>query len=119
MFSEMIDDGYIHWNLLRHMLKAGLIGLAQKLVTDLRWLGAKLSITGPADLLNDYLSIKGQVDNKVWYLKLGNLNSMYNYGAFLNVFKCTSEYEVRLDVSMIIKVPQAATVSPFMILPYP
>lgn len=64
MFSEMIDDGYIHWNLLRHMLKAGLIEMAQQLVTDLRWLAAKLSVTGPADLLNDYLSIKGQVDNK-------------------------------------------------------
>jgi len=61
----MIDDGYIHWNLLRHMLKAGLIKMAQKLVTDLRWLTAKLSVTGPADLLNDYLSIKGHVDNKV------------------------------------------------------
>ena len=65
MFSEMIDDGYIHWNLLRHVLKAGLIEMAQQLVTDLRWLAAKLSVTGPADLLNDYLSIKGQVDNKV------------------------------------------------------
>lgn len=63
----MINDGYIHWNLLRHMLKAGLIGEAQKLVTDLRWLAAKLDVTGPADLLNDYLSIKGQVDDKVIY----------------------------------------------------
>ncbi|KAJ7373729.1 wD repeat domain [Desmophyllum pertusum] len=63
-FNEMINDGYIHWNLLRHMLKAGLIGEAQKLVTDLRWLAAKLDVTGPADLLNDYLSIKGQVDDK-------------------------------------------------------
>ena len=63
--SEMTDDGYIHWNLLRHMLKAGLIKMAQKLVTDLSWLTAKLSVTGPADLLNDYLSIKGHVDNKV------------------------------------------------------
>lgn len=62
--SEMTDDGYIHWNLLRHMLKAGLIKMAQKLVTDLSWLTAKLSVTGPADLLNDYLSIKGHVDNK-------------------------------------------------------
>ena len=61
----MIDDGYIHWNLLRHMLKAGLVGMAEKLVTDLRWLAAKLRITGPADLLNDYMSIKGVVDNKV------------------------------------------------------
>jgi len=47
------------------MLKAGLIKMAQKLVTDLSWLTAKLSVTGPADLLNDYLSIKGHVDNKV------------------------------------------------------
>ena len=61
----MIDDGYIHWNLLRHMLKAGLVDMAEKLVTDLRWLAAKLRITGPADLLNDYMSIKGVVDNKV------------------------------------------------------
>ena len=64
-FSEMKDDGYIHWNLLRHMLRAGVIGEAQKLITDLRWLAAKLAVTGPADLLNDYLSIKGHVDDKV------------------------------------------------------
>lgn len=63
--SEMLDDGYIHWNLLRHMLKAGLIEMAQNLVTNLKWLTAKLSVTGPADLLNDYLSIKGHIDNKV------------------------------------------------------
>ena len=61
----MMNDGYIHWNLLRHMLRAGLIGEAQKLITDLKWLAAKLEVTGPADLLNDYLSIKGHVDNKV------------------------------------------------------
>lgn len=61
----MIDDGYIHWNLFRHMLKAGLIGEAQKLITDLKWLAAKLDVTGPANLLNDYLSIKGHVENKV------------------------------------------------------
>ena len=65
MFSKMIDDGYIHWNLLRHMLKAGLVDMAEKLVTDVTWLAAKLRITGPADLLNDYMSIKGVVDNKV------------------------------------------------------
>ena len=47
------------------MLKAGLVDMAEKLVTDLRWLAAKLRITGPADLLNDYMSIKGVVDNKV------------------------------------------------------
>lgn len=64
-FSDMMNDGYIHWNLLRHMLRAGLIGEAQRLITDLRWLAAKLDVTGPADLLNDYLSIKGHVDNKV------------------------------------------------------
>ena len=63
----MIDDGYIHWNLLRHMLKAGQIGEAQKLITDLRWLAAKLDVTGPANLLNDYLSIKGLIENKVIY----------------------------------------------------
>ena len=66
-FREIIDDGYIHWNLLRHMLKAGLMRMAQNLVTDLRWLAAKLSVTEPADLLNDYLSIKGHVDKKVLY----------------------------------------------------
>ena len=64
-FSDMINDGYIHWNLLRHMLRAGLIEEAQKLITDVKWLAAKLDFTGPADLLNDYLSIKGLVDNKV------------------------------------------------------
>ena len=64
-FSEMIDDGYIHWNLLRHMIKAGQLKLAQDLVTDFKWLAAKLSVTGPADLLNDYLSIRGNVDNMV------------------------------------------------------
>ena len=64
-FSEMFDDGYIHWNLLRHMVKAGQVQLAKNLVTDLKWLAAKLSVTGPADLLNDYLSVKGNVDNKV------------------------------------------------------
>lgn len=63
-FSEMFDDGYIHWNLLRHMVKAGQVHLAKNLVTDLKWLAAKLSVTGPADLLNDYLSMKGNVDNK-------------------------------------------------------
>lgn len=64
-FGDMVNDGYIHWNLLRHMLRAGLIGEAQKLITDLKWLAAKLDVTGPADLLNDYLSIKGHVDSKV------------------------------------------------------
>ena len=61
----MIDDGYIYWNLLRHMIKAGQLKLAQDLVTDLKWLAAKLKVTGPADLLNDYLSVKGNVDNMV------------------------------------------------------
>ena len=64
-FSDMINDGYIHWNLLRHMLRAGLVEEAQKLITDVEWLTAKLDVTGPADLLNDYLSIKGRVNNKV------------------------------------------------------
>ena len=62
----MVNDGYIHWNLLRHMLKAGLVEMAQNLVTNLKWLTAKLSVTGPANLLNDYLSIKGHIDNKVF-----------------------------------------------------
>lgn len=52
------------------MLKAGLLDMAEKLVTDLRWLAAKLRIAGPVDLLNDYMSIKGVVDNKVLSLMI-------------------------------------------------
>lgn len=63
-FSEMKNDGYIHRNLLRHMLRAGLIEEAQQLITDLKWLAAKLDVTGPADLLNDYLAVKGHEDSK-------------------------------------------------------
>ena len=61
----MKNDGYIHRNLLRHMLRAGLIEEAQQLITDLKWLAAKLDVTGPADLLNDYLAVKGHEDSKV------------------------------------------------------
>ena len=64
-FSEMKNDGYIHRNLLRHMLRAGLIEEAQQLIRDLKWLAAKLDVTGPADLLNDYLAVKGHEDSKV------------------------------------------------------
>ena len=64
-FSEMKNDGYIYRNLLRHMLRAGLIEEAQQLITDLKWLAAKLDVTGPADLLNDYLAVKGNEDSKV------------------------------------------------------
>ena len=61
----MKNDGYIHRNLLRHMLRAGLIEEAQQLIRDLKWLAAKLDVTGPADLLNDYLAVKGHEDSKV------------------------------------------------------
>lgn len=93
-FSDMMNDGYIHWNLLRHMLRAGLIEEAQKLITDLKWLAAKLDVTGPADLLNDYLSIKGHVDNKVILfdhpmLSVGILNRKnvwkFSYSKLLNI----------------------------------
>lgn len=102
-FSDMMNDGYIHWNLLRHMLRAGLIEEAQKLITDLKWLAAKLDVTGPADLLNDYLSIKGHVDNKVQVilfdhprLSVGILNRKnvwkFSYSKLLNIkfyFHCS------------------------------
>lgn len=79
----MIDDGYIHWNLLRHMIKAGQLKLAQDLVTDLKWLAAKLKVTGPADLLNDYLSVKENVDNMVVLILSSYLSYLSSYLIFL------------------------------------
>ncbi|XP_015776356.1 PREDICTED: apoptotic protease-activating factor 1-like [Acropora digitifera] len=94
-FSDMIDDGYIHWNLLRHMIKAGQLKLAQDLVTDLKWLAAKLKVTGPADLLNDYLSVKGNVDNMVVLMLFsvwdsGSGRELLNFaGHKKDVFSCS------------------------------
>ena len=65
-FDEMEDDGYIHWNLIRHMLKAGMTDIdAYNLLINLSWVAAKLRITGPADLLNDYISVRKNINNEV------------------------------------------------------
>lgn len=64
-FYEMIDDGYIHWNLVRHMLKAGLQQEALALLVNLTWITAKLSVTGPADLLSEYIYSKELINSKV------------------------------------------------------
>ena len=61
----MIDDGYIHWNLIQHLLKAGLQKEAFALLVNLTWVTAKLQVTGPADLISEYISIKEHIDGKV------------------------------------------------------
>ena len=64
-FSEMIDDGYIHRNLVRHMLKAGMWQEALALLVSLEWITAKLRATGPADLLSDYINMMECIGSEV------------------------------------------------------
>ena len=65
----MEDDGYIHWNLIQHMQKAAMVdGDAYNLLVNLRWVAAKLKITGPADLLNDYISVRKSIKSEVKYV---------------------------------------------------
>ena len=56
-FHLLADDGYVHSHIGMHMLEAGMTTLWSKLLTDLRWVSAKLKNCGIADLLNDYLKI--------------------------------------------------------------
>jgi len=64
----MEDDGYIHWNLIQHMQKANMTDDVYNLLTDLSWVSAKLRVTGPADLLNNYISVGKSIKDRVGVL---------------------------------------------------
>nr|WEC89224.1 apoptotic protease-activating factor 1 [Polypodium hydriforme] len=53
-YWKLSNDGYIHWNLIEHLLQAGNTTGAVQLATDLRWLDSKMRNTVLADALNDF-----------------------------------------------------------------
>lgn len=53
-FHKLPNDGYIHFHLGYHLCKAGQTELFPKIFFDLRFIGEKLKVTGPADLLLDF-----------------------------------------------------------------
>lgn len=52
-FHKLPDDGYIHFYLGYHLYKSKSYHYFQKIYFDLQFIGEKLRITGPSDLLVD------------------------------------------------------------------
>ncbi|XP_014670675.1 PREDICTED: apoptotic protease-activating factor 1-like [Priapulus caudatus] len=57
------NDGYIHWFLLYHLFKARLYSEVAEVLLDLRFVDAKVRVTGPADLLHDYIRYGKVIDH--------------------------------------------------------
>jgi apoptotic protease-activating factor len=63
-FSELPDDGYVHHNLIMHILKAGRKTDAAHLLTDLQWIESKLRVCGPSEAIVDYLRFQSLQSEK-------------------------------------------------------
>ncbi|XP_041472197.1 apoptotic protease-activating factor 1-like [Lytechinus variegatus] len=57
-YYTLPDDGYIHMYLAGHMAQAEEFAELQTILTCLRWITNKVSLTGPANTLSDYVSYK-------------------------------------------------------------
>ena len=53
-FHKLQNDCYIHFHIGYHLYKAGRTDLFSSIYLDLNFVGEKLKITGPADLLLDF-----------------------------------------------------------------
>ncbi|XP_028393942.1 apoptotic protease-activating factor 1-like [Dendronephthya gigantea] len=77
-FASLADDGYIYWNLVHHMLEAKLEGKAIQLLTNLAWVIRKLQVTGPADIIDDYIKVHKLIQEEEKD-EFKNLNDFYNF----------------------------------------
>ena len=60
--SRLPDDDYVLWYIGQHVHKSGQYDLFPRLYFDLGFVGAKLRVTGPSDLLSDYSKYREFLD---------------------------------------------------------
>ncbi|XP_074651809.1 apoptotic protease-activating factor 1-like [Tubulanus polymorphus] len=56
------NDGYMHWFICYHMMKADLLSELPSILLDLKYIDAKIQVTGAADLINDYIKYGALLD---------------------------------------------------------
>ncbi|EDO47633.1 predicted protein [Nematostella vectensis] len=86
-FDVMEDDHYIHWNLIRHMLKANMVEDTYTLITSLSWVVSKLKVTGPSDVISDYISVRDSIKAEQELEVLDNFHHFVSTNAHLFVAK--------------------------------
>ncbi|XP_077994598.1 apoptotic protease-activating factor 1-like [Glandiceps talaboti] len=61
-FHKIKNDNYIHWYLARHMIQANMRKELWDLLLDIKWVESKIRITGPSDLLAEYIKYVDTVE---------------------------------------------------------
>ncbi|XP_057317524.1 apoptotic protease-activating factor 1-like [Hydractinia symbiolongicarpus] len=64
-FHILKDDGYIHWYLISHLINAGNLSLAIKLLNNFSWIEVSISVTGPAYLISSFGQVIKEIKNDI------------------------------------------------------
>ncbi|XP_071500465.1 apoptotic protease-activating factor 1-like [Diadema antillarum] len=63
-YHTLPDDSYIHMYLAHHMAQAGEFAELSTILQSLRWIARKVTLTGPANMLSDYVSYAVNIPEK-------------------------------------------------------
>nr|XP_006818297.1 PREDICTED: apoptotic protease-activating factor 1-like [Saccoglossus kowalevskii] len=61
-YHQLKNDYYIHWYLARHMKQAKMDKELWNLLLDIHWVESKIQVTGPSDLLTEYIKFTDSLE---------------------------------------------------------
>ncbi|CAG7833833.1 unnamed protein product [Allacma fusca] len=83
-FHNLPDDGYIHFHIGYHAFKSGRLDIFPQIYLDLKFIGEKLRLTGPADVLTDFRKygtyiVDGKEQNQTFLEELETFTQQMGY----------------------------------------